>query len=1022
MKKFYNTLILLAGIFLAAEIPAQVQTSTGCPGVPGACGYHHTNNNNANHSGPNQTPQDGNGSLGSIYSNTECGLNFTTASQRLGQRFSPAGIAQPAPFVISGIPACATIDKAFLWAEGSGNGAAQTATVNGPLGSANYPMTISGAGPDKCWGYVGSYTYRADISASVNGNGTYNVSGLWTSLTSGSANDMDGATLMIIYSDPTQTYQGNIYISDGAIIIGGGATSSTLTYPAVCGTASNVIAFGGFGDIQMAVNSLDLNGTPDPITWNWWNFEQVNSTLAVGQTSSLYDISTGGDCYNFCIAGLYFQTSCSTCTPSASSITATGSSTAATCSACDGTATVTPSPAGSYTYSWTPGGQTTQTATGLCPGSYTVTVTGTCATATQVVTVTSNGNLSGSAAVTNIPCANGNNGSITVTPSGGTGPYTYAWTPNVGSGATVGGLAAGTYTCTVTDANGCTFNQVSMITQPAALSSTSSNTSPACNGQATGTASVTVSGGTPAYTYSWSPSGGSGAGAINLPAGNYSVTVVDANGCVITQTLAITEPPALTLSMTAVPAGCNGQGSATATVGGGTPGYTYSWSSGGTAATEPNLNPGTYTVTITDANGCTIIDSATITSSTPITIAASQTDLSCFAGNNGSATATPSGGTGPYTYSWSPSGGNAQTANNLAAGQYTCTITDAAGCTATQTFTITSPTALNTTATSVNESCFGQSIGSGTVNVSGGTGPYVYAWTPSGGNAATASNLAAGTYTVTASDANGCIITQTVQVTQPTLLTVAMTPDSSCAGGPVTLNSSGGGGTGPYTYSWSNGANTASTTFNLLASTTLTVIVTDANGCTTTGIASASLLPSPVAAFTVNDINGYFILGSGDLCPTDITNGSVAWSWNFNGTGSSNIQNPCVTLTPGDTGSYCITLTTSNVYGCLDTTNTCIEITNISYFIPNVFTPNADGTNDIFTITNEGMKSLRCEIYNRWGELIYEWDSTSGGWDGKTKNGSLASDGVYYYTAHLVDYTDKIYDESGFLHLIKDKQ
>ena len=162
-------------------------TTTGCPGVPGACGSgmhinaqpQPTSNIPAITSLPN-TPQNGNGTLGNIYFNTACGLNWTQASQRLGKRFSAAGVNPPAPFAISGLPSCATILKAYIWAEGSGNGMAQTATVNGPMGSANYPMTIVGQGPDKCWGYSGSYTYRADVTASVNGNGTYNISGILT--------------------------------------------------------------------------------------------------------------------------------------------------------------------------------------------------------------------------------------------------------------------------------------------------------------------------------------------------------------------------------------------------------------------------------------------------------------------------------------------------------------------------------------------------------------------------------------------------------------------------------------------------------------------------------------------------------------------------------------------------------------------------------------------------------------------------------------------------------------------------
>ncbi|HET6993190.1 MAG TPA: hypothetical protein VFJ43_17785, partial [Bacteroidia bacterium] len=285
--------------------------NTNCPGVPGACGYINNVTATTRSSGP-QSPQNGNGTLGNIYNNTACGLNFTSASQRLGQRFTPIGIAQPAPFVISGIPTCATIVKAFLWAEGSGNGAAQTATINGPAGSANYPMAIVGQGPDKCWGYAGSYTYRADVTPSVNGNGTYNISGILTNPPT-SGNDMDGATLMVIYSDPTQTYRGTIIIDDGAIIVNGGNASYNMVYPAVCGATTNAQAFFCIGDIQFNPNSWSANGTPCPLSWNWWNYNQVATTINSGQTTSNFAVSTAGDCYNLCVTGIYYRTTCVAC-------------------------------------------------------------------------------------------------------------------------------------------------------------------------------------------------------------------------------------------------------------------------------------------------------------------------------------------------------------------------------------------------------------------------------------------------------------------------------------------------------------------------------------------------------------------------------------------------------------------------------------------------------------------------------------------------------------------------------------
>ncbi|MDR7212711.1 T9SS type A sorting domain-containing protein, partial [Flavobacterium piscis] len=310
---------------------------------------------------------------------------------------------------------------------------------------------------------------------------------------------------------------------------------------------------------------------------------------------------------------------------------------------------------------------------------------------------------------TNVSCNGGTNGSASVSPSGGTPGYTYSWSPSGGTAATATGLAAGSYTVTITDANGCTATRNYTITQPSAISTaTGSQTNVSCNGGTNGSASVSPSGGTPGYTYSWSPSGGTAATATGLAAGSYTVTVTDANGCTATRNYTITQPTAIsTATGSQTNVSCNGgtNGSASVSPSGGTPGYTYSWSpSGGTAATATGLAAGSYTVTVTDANGCTATRNYTITQPTAISTATgSQTNVSCNGGTNGSASVSPSGGTPGYTYSWSPSGGTAATATGLAAGSYTVTITDANGCTATRNYTITEPAAIISTTTLAGE-------------------------------------------------------------------------------------------------------------------------------------------------------------------------------------------------------------------------------------------------------------------------------------------------------------------------------
>jgi hypothetical protein len=281
----------------------------------------------------------------------------------------------------------------------------------------------------------------------------------------------------------------------------------------------------------------------------------------------------------------------------------------------------------------------------------------------------------------NVSCNGGNNGDATVSVSGGMPSLTYAWTPSGGNAATASGLAAGTYTCTVTDGNGCTASQTVTITEPAAITSSTTITDASCNGSTNGSITVTSSGGTGSHSYSWS-SGGTAATESGLGAGTYTCTITDANGCTATQTATVNEPAAITSSVSQTDVLCNGQsnGTATVTASGGTGTLGYSWSSGGTAAMESGLAAGSYTCTITDANGCTSSETVTITE--PAAFAASlviSTDPTTCGGTDGSIDISVSGGIAPYAFAWSNSA-TTEDLGGLPAGTYSCTITDPNGC------------------------------------------------------------------------------------------------------------------------------------------------------------------------------------------------------------------------------------------------------------------------------------------------------------------------------------------------------
>ncbi len=582
---------------------------------------------------------------------------------------------------------------------------------------------------------------------------------------------------------------------------------------------------------------------------------------------------------------------------------------------------------GATSYNWTyPAGWTgpavstipsVATVAGTTSGTITVTASNSCGTTaprTLAVTVTPAISSSISSQI-NILCNGGATGAATVLPSSGTAPYTYAWSPSGGTAATATGLTAGIYTCTITDATGCSGTRTVNITQPTALaSSVSSQTNVSCNGGTNGAATVSVSGGTPGYTYSWAPSGGTAASITGRAFGTYTCTITDVNGCSQTQTVSLTQPTVIASSVTSqTNISCNSgnNGAATISVSGGTPGYTYSWApSGGIAASISGRAAGTYTCTITDANSCTRTQTVSLTQPTVIASSVtSQTNVSCNGGNNGAATVSVSGGTPGYTYSWSPSGGTAATASGLIAGTYTCTITDANSCTRTQTVLLTQPTVIASSVTSqTNVSCNGGNTGAASISVSGGAPGYTYLWAPSGGTTATISGRTAGTYTCTITDANSCTRTQTVSLTQPTAIasSVASQTNVSCNGGnngAATVSVSGG--TPGYTYSWAPSGGTAvSITGRTFG--TYTCTITDVNGCTqtqTVSLTQPAVLASTVSSQTNVSCNG----GSNGVATISVSGGTPGYTYSWAPSGGTTAS-----ISGRTAGTYTCTITDAN--------------------------------------------------------------------------------------------------------------
>jgi len=387
-----------------------------------------------------------------------------------------------------------------------------------------------------------------------------------------------------------------------------GLAAAHYVLPIVCSSGGGQAPVASFtSDVSMGCAPLTVNfsdaSTNSPTVWNWAfpggtpSSSSAQNPTVVYNTPGTYSVtltaSNGAGTDTEVMA-----TAITVSAPPAVSVTTT----AASCGASDGSATAT----GADTYMWSDG-QTTATATGLAAGTYTVTGTNAAGCSSTVnVTINSAGGASLATTTTDPLCEGGSDGTAMVTATGGTTPYTYSWS-NGGTMAMASGLAAGSYTVTVTDAAGCVSLETVTINDGASPTVTVTGTDVNCNGASEGSAAATAADGTPPYTYDWSD-GQTGANASNLAAGTYTVTVTDANGCTASESVTINEPAnALSVTATSTDATTQGanDGTATAMGAGGTPPYSYQWNTGGTTETITGLSPATYTVTVTDANGCT---------------------------------------------------------------------------------------------------------------------------------------------------------------------------------------------------------------------------------------------------------------------------------------------------------------------------------------------------------------------------------------------------------------------------------
>lgn len=501
-----------------------------------------------------------------------------------------------------------------------------------------------------------------------------------------------------------------------------------------------------------------------------------------------------------------------------------------------------------YTYVWNTGA-TTANLSSIIAGNYSITVTDSkgCTANASITLNQPLAPLAASNTHTDVNCFGQSTGAIDVTVNGGTTPYSYIWTNGssfILSTTTqdLSNLAADYYAVTVTDANGCLASTNTTITQPVApLALTGTVNDVNCFGISDGAVDITVTGGTVPYTYVWS-NGASSQDITNVPAGVYTVAITDGLGCTINGQFTVLQPnAALTVSTTTEPVTCFGfsDGAVNSFVSGGTQPYTYAWSNSATTSSISLVPTGIYTLTVTDAQGCTAFTGATVSQPTnALNVTISVTDPTCYGYSDGEIALTVTGGTQPYYFNW----GNqneillnnpSETLMNVPASSYLFRVRDDNNCIFEQIVTVNQPTPLVVTAQAFDALCYGANTGSVDLTVSGSTPPYTYQWSD-GQTTEDATALVSGAYEYTVTDFQGCEVKGVSIVGQPDELKIDYTiTEVSCVDQfDGAISTVVYGGTAPYTYVWSTGATT--TGISELAPGTYMLTVSDDNLCEST--------------------------------------------------------------------------------------------------------------------------------------------------------------------------------------------
>ena len=640
--------------------------------------------------------------------------------------------------------------------------------------------------------------------------------------------------------------------------------------------------------------------------------------------------------------------------------------------------------------------------------------------------------------VSNVNCFGGSDGWIDLTVSEATAPYQYLWS-NLDTLQDLDSLIAGTYEVVITDSNNCVTLYPVTVTEPLApLTLSMDSINVFCFGDTTGSIDLNVTGGTPAYSYVWN-TGDTLQDVDSLVTGTYQVVVTDTNQCVDSLSVFIDQPLApIALSATQVDILCFGDatGAVDLTVSGGTPastGYVFDWNSGAFATEDlADIPFGPYAVLVTDSLLCSDTLSVLLTQpDAPLDIDFTILNVSCFGDSTGDVLAEISGGTLPYQWNWDlPIVDTTLFIDSLFTGDYVLNVIDSNNCVYQETATVTQPEApLTVTYDEVLPSCFEYSDGILTLLPAGGTAPYSYLWS-TGDTTISIDSLATGNFSAEILDTLGCFTSIDIFLAEPPELQISLDVDALAGCSPFVVqftNTSNATANCEWDFGNGNTYTGCENVFNIYESGgiySVSLTAYDDNGCfnDVTYDDFITVYQTPTAAMNVDPVYLY-----PDVPTTTITNeseGGDTFVWNMGESEQDfmGFEPGAYTYSPNLIDTFYVSLLAITDEGCVDSTQGFVAFLNDPFlYAPNSFTPDGNILNDIWVpvfSSPQYVQRYNLDIYNRWGERVFETTDLNQGWDA-TYNGSPVQDGTYIWKINFRWYDQRTYELTGHIILIK---